>query len=614
MDFKRRLGLLLAGTVLGTSILISAPAFADDAQLQQQINAMQRQLQAMQDQMAETKKQAKAAAQQAQQTQQAQQEQQQQAQNLPANISPNLYNADVPVPTKGPPSWFDSIHVSMAGSFLAMEGVWRQRNEVASGATDTPFSSMPFSNSPLYHENEMAFSAQQSRIALKASGDIDPTQHLLGYYEMDFLGAATTANSRESNSYTPRQRQLFFGYNNDNYHFHFAAGQMWSLATQNRVGELNLTENVPLTIDAQYVAGFNWARQPAIQFVEDWNKIAWFGVSVEASQTNFPSNSVGVLGATPQTASSAAVPAVVPGTAPVTVGTTSIGGATAPPGLSINDINACNASGLLNSTTGCSINNYPDIIEKFALDPGWGHYEALGLQRFFTDRVFTTAIPGSGSNKTTFGWGVGGNALLPVWPKIVDLQGSVMYGQGLGRYGSSQLPDVTIASNGSLQPLTTLQFLVGAVVHPWEPLDVYVYYGQEQVQSNFWNVGGTHGGYGNPAFANTGCLSENQASGPAGFNDPIPGTACSGATNVQRVQEITAGLWYNVYKGDLGRVRVGIQYEYWTLNAFGTSPTPAATVIPAATTGQGTITTTPNAGLNPNNQAVFFSLRYYPFN
>jgi prefoldin subunit 5 len=79
MDVKRRLGLLLAGTVLGTSILISAPAFADDAQLQQQINAMQRQLQVMQDQLAETKKQAKAAAQQAQQTQQAQQ---QQAQNI----------------------------------------------------------------------------------------------------------------------------------------------------------------------------------------------------------------------------------------------------------------------------------------------------------------------------------------------------------------------------------------------------------------------------------------------------------------------------------------------------------------------------------------------------
>src|SRR5690348_2245018 len=143
MDVKRRVGLLLAGTVLGTSILVSAPAFADDAQLQQQIDSMQRQLQVMQAQLKETKKQASVAAQQAQQTQQAQQAQQQQAQNVPANIPPNLYAADVPIPTKGPPSWFDSIHVSMAGTFIAMEGAIRQRNELSSGASDPPFGTIP---------------------------------------------------------------------------------------------------------------------------------------------------------------------------------------------------------------------------------------------------------------------------------------------------------------------------------------------------------------------------------------------------------------------------------------------------------------------------------------
>ena len=87
MDVKRRLGLLLAGTVLGTSFLISAPAFADDAQLQQQINAMQRQLQAMQDQLAETKKQAKAAAQQAQQRNRQQQAQQSASAASPASAA-----------------------------------------------------------------------------------------------------------------------------------------------------------------------------------------------------------------------------------------------------------------------------------------------------------------------------------------------------------------------------------------------------------------------------------------------------------------------------------------------------------------------------------------------
>jgi multidrug efflux pump subunit AcrA (membrane-fusion protein) len=172
---------------------------------------MQRQLQVMQAQLAETKKQAKAAAQQAQQAAQEQQAaQQQQAQGQPVNIPANLYAADMPVVTKGGPSWFDSIHVSLAGSYIAMEGAWRQRNENSSGASDPGFSTIPLANSPLYNENELRFSAQQSRIALKASGDIDPGRHVAGYYEMDFLGAAGTANSRESNSYTPRIRQLWF--------------------------------------------------------------------------------------------------------------------------------------------------------------------------------------------------------------------------------------------------------------------------------------------------------------------------------------------------------------------------------------------------------------------
>ena len=52
MDVNRRLGLLLAGTVVGTSILVCTPAFSDEAQLQQQINAMQQQLNALQAQLA----------------------------------------------------------------------------------------------------------------------------------------------------------------------------------------------------------------------------------------------------------------------------------------------------------------------------------------------------------------------------------------------------------------------------------------------------------------------------------------------------------------------------------------------------------------------------------
>jgi outer membrane murein-binding lipoprotein Lpp len=86
MVVKRRLGVLLAGTVLGTSILMGAPAFADDAQLQQQINAMQQQLNAMQAQLAQTKAQADAARQQASAAQQQASVANEQLQNIPPEI------------------------------------------------------------------------------------------------------------------------------------------------------------------------------------------------------------------------------------------------------------------------------------------------------------------------------------------------------------------------------------------------------------------------------------------------------------------------------------------------------------------------------------------------
>ena len=264
----------------------------------------------------------------------------------------------MPIPTKGPPSWFDSIHISMAGTFIAMEGAWRQRNENASGATDPPFGTIPLLNSPLYNENELRFSAQQSRIAFKASGDIDPARHVAGYYEMDFLGGAPTGNSRESNSYNPRIRQLWFAYNDDYWHSHFSAGQMWSLLVQNRVGILNQTENIPLTIDAQYVTGFNWARQPAIRFVQDVGQIAWFGVSVESSETSFASNGNGVAG--PVAISSANAGTVVP------------------PTVVANVTNNCNGTAALDPITNCFHQPHSGHHRKVRARSGVGPLRGVG--------------------------------------------------------------------------------------------------------------------------------------------------------------------------------------------------------------------------------------------
>jgi len=540
----------MCGACVGAALLPTGPAAADDAQterLQRQIDAMQQQLIDLKRQMKETRHTVSAAP--------------------PAAGYTKEPVVKAPWPAPG-------VKVTLGG-FVEAAGIFRQRNEI-SDVGSPGFSSLPFPNSPLYHEGEARFSARQSRISLLATGDWDPIQHLAAYFEMDFLGAGVTANSRESNSYQPRIRQGFLTYDNDDWHFHLMAGQGWSLVTQDRVGITPRMENVPLTIEAQYVVGFNWARQAQIRFVEDWNKVAWFGVSIEEPQVNFVSNGVFPFSGAAATAN--------------------FGGGTLPPGITVNDLNACNASGLLNVSTACSVDQFPDVVEKFALDPGWGHYEVLGIERAFTDRVYQTALAGSGSNKTHLGWGVGGSVLLPVWPKFVDFQASALTGQGLGRYGSSQLPDVAFGRDGSLTPLQTTQVLLGLVAHPVNGLDVYAYAGQEQLNANPWTIGATQGGYGNPNFVNNGCLNENQVGGAASFNMAIAGTTCT--ANVKRTQEITVGFWQNIYKGDMGRLVVGMQYEYIKLDAF-----------PGLSTGAGT----PNQGLSPNDQIFMTSLRFYPF-
>jgi hypothetical protein len=113
-------------------------------------------------------------------------------------------------------------------------------------------------------------------------------------------------------------------------------------------------------------------------------------------------------------------------------------GAVSPPHRSLpaSTISAPSASHL-NGTTTCSNDIAPDVIEKFVLNPGFGHYELFGLQRWFTDQVAHVTVPNSWSQHVTFAWGVGSSALLPVIPKMLDLQGSVLYGQGVGRYMTS---------------------------------------------------------------------------------------------------------------------------------------------------------------------------------
>ena len=277
------------------------------------------------------------------------------------------------------------------GGFVAAEGIYRSRNLASS--IDTSFNSIPFSSAASHNIPEYRETAQQSRLSLLAQANIDDAEKLTTYVETDFLSAGSSSNSNQSNSYTLRLRQFWGEYDNSDYGLHLIGGQGWSLATPYKAGLLPRSENVPLTLDAQYGVGFNWSRQAEFRAVKDFDDHKyWLALGIEEPQTIFGSS------AGPNALTGAAA---TTGTGGGTLEDTQVGGAN------------------VNSVQSYSDNVAPDFILKTAADPGYGHYELYGMLRFLSGRV---SANGTGQNQTTTGQGIGASAILPVLPGLLDFQ------------------------------------------------------------------------------------------------------------------------------------------------------------------------------------------------
>ena len=249
-------------------------------------------------------------------------------------------------------------------------------------------------------------------------------------------------------------------------------------------------------------------------------------------------------------------------------------------------VNAPGAGGgLFNATdgTGYSVNKTPDFIVKAAAEPGWGHYELFGVIGTFRACVFpcfgaaasaTCPTPASGAfNDTRTGGGVGVNARAPVFGKYGDFGIHVLGGDGVGRYDSAQLADVTARPGGTLAPIRGGQALGTLEFHATPKLDVYIDYGAEYAYRTWYGISGASVGYGSPFFNNSGCGTEVT---PANPNTPngTPAT-CNG--DVRNIQEGTIGFWHRPYKGSKGTLAWGLQYSYFVKNTWsGNSNTPGA--------------------------------------
>lgn len=406
------------------------------------------------------------------------------------------------------------------GGFIEAAGIFRTRNEVADIASNFN-TGIPFPNSALYHENEFRGSARQSRISLLAEGNFSPTQKLAAYFETDFQGGSPTANQNESDSYSLRLRLGYATYDNADWGLHVLGGQNWSLLTQQQVGITPRREDIPLTIDAQYVVGFNWARQPQIRVVKEFaNRKLWAGLSLEQPQNlvYVGPNGAGTIGGTANYQN---------------------------PG-----------SGILASTVNYSTDIAPDIIAKVAYDPGFGHFEAFGIARFLHDRV---SFPGGGRNNTVLAGGGGVAASVPILGGKASLRGSILAGYGIGRYSSGQLPDSVLSQSGAPVPVPALSALAGVVGHPTPTVDLYGYVGTEQASRRSFTEGRKGYGYGSPLYSNAGCSTELSTAG------------CT--ANTSGLVEGTLGAWWRFLRGGYGTAQVGAQYAYIRRDVFaGTAP------------------------------------------
>jgi len=507
------------------------------------------------------------------------------------------------------------------GGFVAAETVNRQRAESAD--INTPFTGIPYGANATGKLSEMNLTGRQSRLSLMVDGKVADTK-LTGYYELDWLGTGVTSNNRQSNSYVLRQRQIW-GRAEFASGWSFSAGQMWSLATENRKGIRNLQEWIPLTIDPQYQVGFNWQRAYGARLAKNFGDKFALAISAEGPQAT-----VGGRGFSTYTSATGAV---------------SQNSFVFAPGA---------GGGLLNfsDTTGYPLNKTPDFIFKAALDPGWGHYELYGLVSTFQNRVYpcavvsiaaataskltnaaitdangnvysgsynanvfasgssplpnanctnTTPSAASASNDSRSGGGAGASLDVPIFAKKLDVGAKVFYGDGTGRFGSAQLADATIRPNGTLALLRGGQWLGRLEWHVTPKFDLYAYVGGEYAAraayASYMSVAGTSSttpvtltlttpsGTG-PTPPNTLLFPETQTSwkvvtngiggygspfannsgcssesAPGGTGAPSGGGTCAG--DIRYISEGTLGFWHRFYQGEKGRVQWGIQYSYF---------------------------------------------------
>jgi len=473
---------------------------------------------------------------------------------------------------------FRGINIT-PGGYVEGAAVWRSR---ALGADlPTPFNNLTMPGASQSQLSEFFGSARQSKITTFVEGRLKNVD-LSSYVSADFLSAGVTSTSTETDSYTLRLRQAW-GQAKFTNGFSFLAGQSWSLVTEDAKGiapddDMGKTNDVrPKTIDPSYNVGFDFARQWGLRLTKNFGDVVAVAFAVENPQatvtTHGNANNYLLL----------------------------------QPG----------ASNSYNTTATYGFNPGPDIIAKVAFDPGFGHYEIIGLVDRFTDRIFPcggvgstvlcggSTTPGPNSigayNASKEGGAVGISARW-TFAKRITFGVKGFGGSGVGRYAPGALPDASINPDGTVHLVKNLHGLSTLELHATKKLDFFGYGGVEYA-ARTWGIDSTNFttptevGYGAPGFNNTGCYTETVPGTSTFVSGPVAGSLAHCTSDTRALIEGTLGFWYRFYSGPRGSFRYGTQFSYVTRNTWsGDGGLPAG-----------------SAGRSPNgiDTMVFTSFRYY---
>jgi hypothetical protein len=439
---------LISGVALGQS----APEDGSGKSVAEQLQTLQKTVEAQQAQMTEQQKQIEDLQRQLKDKQ---------------NTAPQVVNAsmtttseptvavaqsDVEKPKESPLSFRIGAADFTPGGFVDFENVFRTTN--SGSAISTNFGAIPFSNTAQGQLTEFRSTGQYSRFNLKVGSKFHDTD-ITGYLEGDFNGNDAASVFQTTNPHTLRLRLYWLDLKHGPWEL--LGGQSWGLQTPNRVGISAAPADLAITLNEDSNVGVGIPYSRASLFRLGWHPAKSFAWGVEVQN--------------PQQFTNGEV--VFPSAFATTLGKQ------------------------FDPEGGANIPNWiPDIVSKIALDKAGDrhfHLEAGGMltsvKIAFQNTPVTAASPFVTDSKL-------GSAVMGAFNfdtfKHVRVLANGIWGTGIARYLVGQGPNavvVPVALTPTVFTATTSMVHAGATMIglevPWGKNTQFgAYYGGDYFQRN----------------------------------------------------------------------------------------------------------------------------------